>query len=86
VESASDFATSMPSAAIRFFDYDAGRRELLLGYAGGGEYVYEGVSPAEYAGLKAARSKGGYVNAVIKRHPFRRSDGAGGARRTWVED
>jgi hypothetical protein len=64
---------AMPSTAIRFHHYDPNRAELTIGYVGGGEYVYLNVSPAEYEALRAAPSRGRYVNEIIKaRHPFRR--------------
>jgi hypothetical protein len=72
----------MPSSAIRFHHYDRERAELTIGYVGGGDYVYLEVPPAEYAALKAAPSKGAFVNQVIKtRHPFRRKNDAERGRR-----
>lgn len=75
----------MPSTAIDYYSYDEARRELHVRFRGGGDYLYRGVPPEEYAALKAARSKGSYVNKVIKpRHDFERRSAA--PRRIWVED
>lgn len=35
-----------------------------------GPYIYYGVLPKVYSGLKDAESKGGYVNRVIKLYPY----------------
>jgi hypothetical protein len=63
----------MPSNAIRHHSYDGARRELTIGFVGGGDYVYFGVPPQDYEALKGAWSKGNFVNEVIKpRYPFAR--------------
>jgi hypothetical protein len=63
----------MPSEAIRYFHYDAATRELKVGFRPRGDYVYEDVPPEEVNALKAAPSKGTYLNQVIKpRYRFRR--------------
>jgi hypothetical protein len=63
----------MPSEAIRYYRYDAARRELVVGYRPAGDYVYEDVPPEEYDALNAAESKGVHINKVIKpRYGFHR--------------
>lgn len=62
----------MPSAAIADFKYDEEARELTVIFISGRGYVYLDVPPEENAGLEAAASKGGYVNAHIRdRYEFR---------------
>jgi len=66
----------MPSEAIRYFHYDAEKRELKVGFRPRGDYVYEDVPPEEFAALKSAPSKGTHINQVIKpRYRFRRIKG-----------
>lgn len=63
----------MPSAAIRSYSYDCGAKELSVGFVGGGDYIYLGVSQADFDALTVAPSKGSFVNEVIKpRYAFRR--------------
>ena len=65
----------MPSEAIRYFHYDPAKRELKVGFRPRGDYIYEDVPAEEIAALQAARSKGTYINQVIKRrYRFRRAD------------
>jgi hypothetical protein len=65
----------MPSEAIRFYKYDEAKRELLVGFRGGGDYVYLEVPREEHEALRAAPSKGAYINQVIKaKYRFRRRD------------
>lgn len=72
----------MPSTAIRSYSYDAERRELKVGFRPSGDYVYFDVPPEEYEALRAAQSKGTYVNQVIKpRYRFE----IRGARRRRIE-
>ena len=63
----------MSSEAIRYFHYDAAKRELKVGFRPSGDYVYLDVPPEEVEALKAAESKGAYINSHIKpRYKFRR--------------
>jgi hypothetical protein len=58
----------MPSTAIRSYRYDADSCKLQVRFlsAPAVAYVYVDVPQAYYLGLALARSKGGYVNRVIK--------------------
>ena len=52
----------MPSSVIRFFHYDAGARELLIGFQTGKRYVYQEVPEEVFNGLRSAASRGEYFN------------------------
>ena len=56
----------MPSTAILSYAYDPALRELEVRFTGGGGYVYEDVSPEDFAAFEAAPSKGAFVNRRIK--------------------
>ena len=60
------------SSAVARIGYDAAAEEAYVEYIGGGLYVYEGVPVGVFEELANADSKGTFVNAVIKRNPFRR--------------
>ena len=61
----------MPSTVIRFFRYDAERRELLVGFQSGRRYTYQDVPEEIFLGMKAAFSKGEFFNAHIRnKYPF----------------
>ena len=63
----------MPSTVIRYYHYDAGRRELRIGFQSGKRYTYEDVPVEIYESMKAAYSKGEYFNAHIRdRFRYRR--------------
>jgi hypothetical protein len=63
----------MPSTVIQSYQYDAGRRELLVVFRSGRRYVYEDVSQESYDAMRRSFSKGEYFNAHIRdRHAFRR--------------
>ena len=65
----------MPSSVIQFFHYDADKRDLLIGFQSGKQYVYEDVPPEIANGLKAAGSRGEYFNDQIRdRYKFRRRE------------
>ena len=59
------------SSAVARIGYDAESEEAYVEYLGGGLYAYEGVPPDVFEELAEAESKGTFVNAVIKRYPFR---------------
>jgi hypothetical protein len=63
---------SVESSAVARIGYDPEAEEAYVEYIGGGLYAYRGVSPGAFEELANADSKGTFVNAVIKRHPFRR--------------
>jgi len=60
------------SSAIAKIGYDAEVEEAYVEFIGGGLYAYRGVSAGVFEELANADSKGTFVNAVIKRRPFRR--------------
>jgi hypothetical protein len=63
----------MPSQVIRFFHYDAARRELRIVFQTGRRYTYLDVPQETYAAMKASFSKGEYFNREIRgRFAFRR--------------
>ena len=63
---------SVESSAVARIGYDARAEEAYVEYLGGDLYAYEGVSAGVFEQLANADSKGTFVNAVIKRYPFRR--------------
>lgn len=65
VEMAREYVTS---TSVEWIEYDAGARTLDIAFASGGVYRYAGVPPAEYERLRAAESKGRFVNEVVKQH------------------
>ena len=60
------------SSAVARIGYDAGAAEAYVKYIGGGLYAYQGVPAGVFEELTNADSKGTFVNAVIKRYPFRK--------------
>jgi hypothetical protein len=63
----------MPSTAIEHISHDEAARKLHVTYAGGGTYTYYGVPNQVYAAFRAARSKGQFVNQLVKnRYDFRK--------------
>ncbi len=67
------------STSIEWFEYDERGKALDLAFVGGEAYRYHGVPPRVCDGLRAAESKGRYVNSVIKpRYPYTRLGSRGG--------
>lgn len=65
----------MPSTAIRHFDYDAPKCELLVTFTTGRRYIYFNVPPAIIAAFRAASSKGTFFNTQIRdRFAYRELD------------
>jgi len=60
------------SSAVASIGYDAKAEAVYVEYLGGGLYAYRGVPPGVFVELTNADSKGTFVNAVIKRYPFRK--------------
>ncbi len=60
------------SSAVARIGYDAEAEEAYVEYLEGDLYAYEGVPVDVFEQLANADSKGTFVNAVIKRYPFRR--------------
>jgi hypothetical protein len=54
------------SSSIEWFDFNGRARTLDVAFAGGAAYRYLGVPENVYAALRAAESKGRYVNEVVK--------------------
>jgi hypothetical protein len=62
----------MPSTAIRYFRYDAARRELQVTFVTGRRYVYDDVPQDVSEAFKAAFSKGTFFNQKIRdRYTYR---------------
>ena len=61
------------SSAVAMIGYDAEAEEAYVKYLDGDLYAYEGVPAEVFEELANAESKGTFVNAVIKRYPFRRA-------------
>ena len=67
----------MPSTAIERFDYDEAARELHVTFVGGAAYTYYRVPKSVYSALRAATSKGRFLNMFIKdRYDFRKHTGS----------
>jgi hypothetical protein len=56
----------MPSTVIRSFHYDASKRELLVVFQSGREYIYQDVPAETFEGMKSSFAKGEYFNAHIR--------------------
>jgi hypothetical protein len=74
------------SSAVAMIGYDAEGEEAYVKYLDGDLYAYEGVPAGVFEELASAESTGTFVNAVIKKYPYRRSRGptppAGSRRRS----
>jgi hypothetical protein len=55
----------MPSSVVAAIDYNFETATLRIVYQTGTVYDYEGVEPVIYEGMKAARSKGTFLNRYI---------------------
>lgn len=63
----------MPSTAVERISYDEAAQELNVTFVGGATYTYYGVPKQVHAGLRAASSKGQFINQFIRdRYDFRR--------------
>jgi hypothetical protein len=72
----------MPSTVIRYFRYDAAKRELDVTFVTGRRYIYEDVPPQVADAFRSAFSKGTFFNGEIRdRYGFREvtREGAGPA-------
>ena len=56
----------MPSTAISYFRYDAGKRELQVTFVTGRRYVYADVPPEIFEAFRTAFSKGTFFNREIR--------------------
>ena len=56
----------MPSSVISFFSYDTAKAVLRVGYVSGRIYDYKEVPEQVYLDMKAAFSKGTFLNEHIK--------------------
>jgi len=55
------------STSVEWIEYDASARTLEIAFASGGVYRYFDVPFAVHDQLRAAESKGRFVNEVVKR-------------------
>jgi lysyl-tRNA synthetase class 2 len=70
----------MASKAIRAFDYDAARNELIVTFTRGPTYVYSLVPAVVAAAFAASPSPGVFHNAQLRdRYPFRKVKAEKGA-------
>jgi hypothetical protein len=60
------------SSAVARIGYDTETEEAYVEFLGRGLYAYRGVPYSVFEKLVVADSKGTFVNAVIKRYPFRK--------------
>jgi hypothetical protein len=58
----------MPSTVIAHMNYDADTQTLTIIFVSGEVYEYKQVPADVFAAMKAARSKGTYLNRHIKGH------------------
>jgi hypothetical protein len=58
----------MPSTVVANMQYDPERKNLTVRFVSGLVYEYLDVPEEVYASMKAARSKGTYLNQFIKGH------------------
>jgi DNA-binding transcriptional regulator GbsR (MarR family) len=62
----------MPSTAIRYFRYDAHKRELQVTIITGRRYAYYDVPPEVFEAFRTAFSKGAFFNREIRdRYAYR---------------
>jgi KTSC domain-containing protein len=57
----------MTSTSVEWIEYDANARTLEVAFASGGVYRYSSVPPGVCDQLRAAESKGRFVNEVVKK-------------------
>ncbi len=76
---------AVTSSAIRRIAYDSGRRELHVAFRESGAYVYFDVPPDEYQAMKAAPSKGAFLNERIKGR-YRCARRGPPRRRIWLDE
>jgi KTSC domain len=63
----------MPSSVVHRFHYDPAKHVLRVVYVSGLVYDYQDVPETVYLDMKAARSKGEYLNFYIKgKYPFKK--------------
>jgi hypothetical protein len=58
----------MPSTVIAHMNYDTEKETLTITFVSGEVYEYRQVPADVFAAMKAARSKGTYLNRHIKGH------------------
>lgn len=56
----------MPSSVVKSFSYDALKHRLRVVFVSGLVYEYKDVPEDVYTAMRAYRSKGTYLNTVIK--------------------
>ncbi len=62
----------MPSSVIKSFDYNSASAILRIVFISGIIYEYKDVPETVYQSMKAARSKGTFLNRQIKAHYYLR--------------
>lgn len=62
---------SVQSSNLDSVAYAADERELHVRFKSSGYYIYSGVPEAVYIGLLNAASKGGYLDAHVKKAGYR---------------
>lgn len=73
------------SSAVGRYYYIAETRQLHVIFRGSGEYVYFDVPPEQYAALRAAESKGAFINHEIKGQ-YRCERRSARPRRLWLDE
>ena len=67
---------AMPSSVVAAMRYDAASRVLRIVYVSGNVYDYKDVPPEVYEAMKAASSKGTFLNREIKgRYGYEKVEG-----------
>lgn len=65
----------MPSTVVKHMHYNPDNKQLTVVFQSGAVYTYHDVPESVYAGFKAARSKGKYLNRyIVDSYPFERKD------------
>ena len=59
------------SSNLRSIGYDSQSATLVVEFHSGAMYQYYGVPLAIYKGLMAARSKGNFLDSIIRHGPYR---------------
>ena len=65
------FRKPIDSSMMKSLGYNPLTGDLEVEFTTGKVVTYEQVSQGEFKDMELAESKGRYLNAVIKRHPFK---------------
>jgi hypothetical protein len=67
----------MPSTVVRWFQYNPQKKTLEVGFQTGAVYTYLDLPPDVFEKMKAARSRGKFLNEEIKgKYPFEKTKDA----------